>query len=198
MCGIVAVLTFFDPFLVNSQQRADNHQVLIKILPDSKVKIKGETSLIGYSFTYKGDLSRSFKVSTNFNKEQLVNSITGLQLEIEKFKSGNFLMDRDFRKVMKCDDFPYCKIELLSISATSSSGLNVTGQAKIAVTIAGIKKLYLIPFQLKETSSQLTINAIQPISFKDFGLNPAEVNKLVEIKDTCEVSLNLLIQITHL
>ncbi|POY35808.1 hypothetical protein C3K47_13735 [Solitalea longa] len=170
-------------------------QVLIKVLPESSVKIKGKTSLCSYTFKYKGDLARDFKVDPNFNTDQLIAAISGLQLEVEKFKSGNFLMDKDFRKVMKCKEFPDCKIELLSLSIINNNP-NVNGQAKIAVTIAGVKKVYLIPYQLKEESSPVAIHAIQPINFKDFGLNP-KVNKLIEVKETCDVMLDLLIQIIY-
>ncbi|MND34943.1 hypothetical protein D3C80_255700 [compost metagenome] len=174
-------------------------QTFVKVLPESTVKLKGRTSIGGYSFTYKGDMVRAFKIGANSTNEQLISAFGDLQLEIEKFTSGNFLMNRDFRKLLKSKEHPICKIEVISISP--KPGANEmpwqNGLSKVSVTIAGVKKTYLIPYKGESSTCGLRFKALQQINLRDFGLNPSDANRLVEIKDNCEVELCLVLQVTE-
>lgn len=174
-------------------------QTVVRVLPESTVKIKGRTSIGGYTFTYKGDVVRVFRLGATSTNEQLIAAFGDLRLEIEKFTSGNFLMNRDFRKLLKSKEYPVCKIEVISISP--KPGANEmpwqNGMSKVNVTIAGVKKTYLIPYKGENSPCGLRFKALQQINLKDFGLDPSDANRLVEIKDNCEVELCLVVQINE-
>ncbi|MCO4293625.1 hypothetical protein NF867_12185 [Solitalea sp. MAHUQ-68] len=186
LIGTIAALILLLIDVAQAQER-----LTIKILPESTIKITGRSSLGGYTFKYKGDLARVFQIPANANNKQVLAAIRAYQLEVEKFSSGNFFMNKDFRKVMKVESFPYGKIELISFQ----SDQNGNGYSKIGVTIAGVRKEFLIPYHSSKEPYRFIISGSQPIRFNDFGLNPKDASQIVEIKDSCTVELNLVVQV---
>jgi len=160
--------------------------------PDSKVVVYGSTNVNHFTFRYTEIISVNKPVHVSRVDGILKLADCNINLKVRAFDSGNGLMNRDFRTMMKEPENPFIRVELLSISPVwKENGGWENGKAEIEVEINGIRKKYTVQCKLENPES-LFIHGQQRILLTDFDLvPPRRMMGMVKVSEVVELNMAL-------
>ncbi|WP_066217716.1 YceI family protein [Formosa haliotis] len=175
---------------VNSTQ---NKSAFISILPSSKLTVNGVTNIANFAcnfnaLTLKNKIPVSYTISENsiaFNKAKLV-------LVNNEFDCGRKLINKDFHKLLKTEDYPEIEINLKEVKRSITKPVRTT--ATVDFKIAGVTKTYTIPISVSRDHTLKASGDIR-LNIRDFGLeNPKKVLGLIKIEDVVTIHFQLDIE----
>jgi len=165
------------------------------IAENSKLRVNGSTNINRFSCAI-----------LNYPKTDtvIINSEIGKQialqgrvsLDLKNFDCNNMIMTKQLHKTLKEDKYPFLHVTFLSLK-----GIPITEQTEngikgiVEIELAGIKKRFLIFYQLKTSTNGMTLTGCQAITFSDFKLVPPQkMGKLIQAKDQLNVDFELNLQ----
>ena len=165
------------------------------IAENSSLRVKGSTNINRFSCAI-----------LNYPKTDtvIINSEIGKQialqgrvsLDLKNFDCNNMMMTKQLRKTLKEDKYPFLQVAFLSLK-----GIPITEQIEngikgiVEIELAGVKKRFLIFYQLKNSANGMTLTGSQAITFSDFKLVPPQkMGKLIQAKDQLNVDFELNLQ----
>lgn len=101
-----------------------------------------------------------------------------IEVDATKFDSGNNARDREVRKLLDVDNFPYITFELKSVLGIENKPLTELNGQYIAtgyLTVGGTKKEISVPVQINYTEGILVIEGSTAAKYTDFGIDPPRV-----------------------
>jgi hypothetical protein len=114
-------------------------------------------------------------------------------LLVNEFDCGNAMMTQDFLDALKYKEYPFLKVNFVSLNGIewASSGGTVLGNVKI--TLAGSNKNYQIAFKVSgNTKDLISLSGKQKVTFSDFGLTPPrKMMGLIHVKEDLEVEFKI-------
>ena len=149
------------------------------------VLIKGKTSFGRFSCTYQNEHDQD---TVSFSKVPNAESLMDLSIPVASFDCGNRMLDRDFGKTLKSDEFPHIEVKL--------DDFNRIGQqyfGDIWIMLTGKKmKMEHIPFDInKDEEGEFLFSEIT-ISLDYFDLSPPKkLFGLVKVQDELIIELSL-------
>lgn len=159
--------------------------------PTSKVVVHGSTNVNQFTFKYTEIISIKKPVHVNRVNKILKLSDCILDLKVSAFDSGNGLMNKDFRKMMKEDENPFITVELTSLIPDWKESMWKDGKVEIEVEINSIKKKYSVLCKVENPGS-LLIYGNQRILLTDFGLvPPVRMMGMVKVSEVVTLDLAL-------
>lgn len=186
---ILFVLVTFPAF---SQLKA-----IVELNRHSTLSIYVETNMMNFSLVQKGDqlLNTPVTLSACVQKNKLVVEQNKLDIDVRGFKSENLIAQREFYKLMKVEQFPRMKIELLRfVPGTETNADHLCGTAVLNITITNVTKKYEFPVVIGKDDGLMRVAGKKRISITDFGL-AAPKNLLlgmVKINEQIVIDLNFL------
>ncbi|MFO8148171.1 MAG: YceI family protein [Bacteroidota bacterium] len=160
----------------------------IKIKPDSKLTITGDTNISKFLCEFDSKMipsTRKVKVSGNQEELHFQNAI--LTLDNTGFDCGSKGINKDFHALVKTEEYPEISLELKKLC------INTPNQAiaDLIITIAGETKTYRVPVKvidgdIPQYRGDLTLN------IKDFNLKPPKkMFGLIVVKEDIDINFNL-------
>lgn len=185
------ILPFLFFILIASAQQPKDNLVDIEIFPDSYLEIRGQSNINSFTCTFDSKLlQREQQVKIVPKENQLFFINTNLSLPSLYFDCGNRGINRDFKDLVKADEFPEISIRLLDIDDRTKE--NIT--ARVLITIAGEAKIYSFPVNFD--SDLEVISGKWTLSIKDFNLEPPKkAFGIIVIKEEIEISFQLFLGI---
>ena len=103
-------------------------------------------------------------------------------------------MTHDLQKTLQAKKYPKLHIRFLSLSELpqlSNKPVSITGQVEIE--IAGVKKLYLINYEISADSAKvIQLLGTRNLDFSDFNLVPPQkLSGIIKTKDLLSVEFQL-------
>jgi len=184
------VFTVLILMLISLQVAGQEYHIYIN--PNSKVVVFGSTNVNQFSFKYTEIISIEKPVHMNLLKGILKLSDCNIDLKVKAFDSGNGLMNKDFRTMMKEEKNPFITVELLSITPVwKEDGSWKDGKVDIEVEINEIKKRYTVKCTVENPGS-LLIHGQQKMLLTDFNLvPPSRMMGMVKVSELVELNLAL-------
>lgn len=165
------------------------------LLNSSSFKIKGSSNVNKFSFIYTSNIANGNIITLTRQDGKInVSGANKITLIIENFKSSNSMIIRDFRNMLQYKQYPYLYIELLRLFYKPDDSTKIF--AMVNVTIAGNKRLEIIPFTIKNLGNQMQCTSSYKISLKRYNLvAPKKIMGFINVND--EVLLDLLLNIQY-
>ncbi|RAR72520.1 YceI family protein [Flavobacterium aciduliphilum] len=162
----------------------------VKISPKSEVIICGKSNVNSFQCKYNSNYLEDEIVVTSIKNGDTKICLNNAKIAIKSkgFDCANNMITRDFKTILKADDYDNINIELREIDITNTN-LNT----RLDIEIAGKSKEYVIPM----TYNQKTDNAkgTLKLNIKDFDLkSPKKLFGLIEVDETVEINFNLFLQ----
>lgn len=150
------------------------------IVTRKMITVSGQTSIGGFNCDYsRNGLKDTLYIDYSKKVKDLI-----FEIPVQDFSCGNFLLNKDFRKTIKADQYPTAKVRVKDLK--SSYGHY---SCDMTVDIVG-KKLYYNDLILKRTSEGLAANLV--LSFEELELEaPKKLGGLVKVEEELHLEFKL-------
>jgi len=162
----------------------------VKILSKSEVTICGKSNVNSFQCKYNSNLLENEIIVTSIknNDTKVCLSNAKILIKSKGFDCGNKMITKDFKSILKADNYDNISIELKELDLNNNCFLT-----KLDIEIAGKRKEYTIPVTFNENTNNVKGNL--KINIKDFNLkSPKKLFGLIEVNDNVEVNFNLFLQ----
>lgn len=191
------VVIIFFIFIFTLKIYSAEKSVLVDLLKTSSLTVHGTSNVVSFRLYQKGDFLVSHELHVPYSKLQNHFDVGSnkMMIFVNRFTSENLMAVRDFRKLMKADQFPSLSLQVNSFDLKSNpdkpfcfSGLSV-----VNIIITGVSKVYQIPFDVECQDEFITIAGKKRINIRDFGLEPpSEMMGLIKVNEWIEVDFRLV------
>lgn len=166
-------------------------KVLVK--SDSEVSISGTSNVNSFRCCYNiTKLEDPIPVSFESNNKNMVFQSTMLELKSDCFDCGHKAINKDFKGLLKTEQFPRIKLKLISIEKASE--LKNTYNAKVEINIAEIINSYTFPVQVTRNEDIHIIGDLS-IDLRDYQLEaPKKMMGLIIVHPDVVVNFNLYLK----
>ncbi|MCL6260558.1 hypothetical protein M3O96_15755 [Aquiflexum sp. TKW24L] len=150
------------------------------VVKEKRISVKGKTSLGGFTCKYS---EKGLKESLVMNSQ---NGLPDLDLNIivENFGCGNFILNKDFRNTIKAKEFPMAKVRV-------NNWVRKNGRfyCNMFVTLAG-KHLVFRDLELVRVKEGVKANV--KIQFSQLGLAPpSKMGGMVKVDENLDLEIVL-------
>ena len=165
------------------------NQTKVKITNKSEVSIKGKSNVNSFECKYDSDfIENDLQISITRNNNKILLEGAKLSIKSTGFDCAHKMITKDFKTILKADDYPHIVINVKEISTTKE---NIA--AKLNVTIAGIDKEYLVPVSYNQNTNN--VKGQLKLNIKDFKLkSPKKLLGMIVVNDKVDINFNLFLQ----
>lgn len=144
------------------------------------ITVSGQTSIGGFNCEYaKNSLKDTLFIDTPLRSKDLV-----FDVPVNDFSCGNFLLNRDFRKTIKAEQFPHAKVRVRNLKSNYGHY-----SCDLTVDIVG-KRLQYKELPLKRTADGIAAKLI--LSFNELELEaPKKFGGLVKVEEELMLEFRL-------
>lgn len=177
-------------FLIFSFGFVDVLTKRVIISPKSSVTIYGKSNVnsfqCNYNSMYLDDEITVTAIKSSSSKLNLKNA--KIAIKSKGFDCGNKMITKDFKSILKSDEFDNIYIELKELDIN-----NRFLMTKLNVQIAGVDKDYVIPMAYSKKDNN--VKGTLRLNIKDFNLqSPKKIFGLIEVNDNVDISFDLFLQ----
>ncbi|MDO9553044.1 MULTISPECIES: hypothetical protein [Rhodonellum] len=150
------------------------------IVNEKTISVTGNTSLGGFTCDY---CDKSIGDTLVINGVQKNGDLI-FDILVKEFSCGNFILNKDFRKTIKAEHYPYARIR---VSNLKSRGMHYT--CDLSVDLAG-KKLEFKALALQNKNRELKADLI--LSFDQLELEaPKKMGGLIKVDESLALEIKL-------
>ncbi|MFN4762406.1 YceI family protein [Gillisia sp. Q332] len=176
--------------MMGFSQNGTNNRT-IKIKPDSKLTITGDTNISKFLCEFDSEMIPSTrKIAVSGNQEELHFQNAILILDNTGFDCGSKGINKDFHALIQTEKYPEISLELKKLCINTPT----QAIADLIITIAGETKAYKVPVKIvagetPQYRGDLTLN------IHDFNLEPPKkMFGLIVVKENIEIKFNLKVE----
>lgn len=120
----------------------------------------------------------------------------GIRLEVEDFECGNAVMNRDFAKTLKADEYGGISLTLLGLQGEVESERRADLIGEVEVTLAGTTHRTVMKCELDDLEDgKRRIRGSHSLAFSDFDMHPPRrLLGAVRVEDQIQVDFTLIIE----
>lgn len=186
---LFAVLLFSE----RADAQQDSYALAVSVKEKSQLAIHGSSNVVDFLIYQPGEsfLDRKLYVSANRQGSRLFLSENQLSIPVSAFDSRNKMALRDFKKLIRSDEYPSMLIELAHIELPANES-EVSGNAVVDVTITDITRRYMIPVKADRDGTLFAFEVNKEISIRDFNLTPpVHMMGLLKVDEWITINLYL-------
>ena len=162
------------------------------ISENSSLSVKGSTNIDKFSCDIPS--CNQSDTLTVWKSEKGVVLTGSINPAVFSFDCHKKMMTHDLQKTLQAKKYPKLHIRFLSLSELpqlSNKPVSITGQVEIE--IAGVKKLYLINYEISADSAKvIQLLGTRNLDFSDFNLVPPQkLSGIIKTKDLLSVEFQL-------
>lgn len=150
------------------------------VITQKTITVSGHTSVGGFNCSFvRNGLKDTLSLNSNDQRVAL-----NFDIPVSEFGCGNFLLNRDFRKTIKAEQFPKCQVKVANLRRNQHHYT-----CKLTVFLAG-KTLEFDNFQLKNTKEGL--QGQLSLSFSALSLEaPKKMGGLIKVEEQLDLQILL-------
>ena len=168
-------------FLIFFPSKAPESNFLI--VQEKKITVVGTTSLGRFSCDY----TISEMNDTLFIKENT--KAYNIQIPVENFNCGNFLLNKDFKKTLRSDYYPQINVKVQNIRINPDG--NIKGSLEIELTDK-IKRIQYVTFERCNVEKPELISLDLTINVSDFNLTPPKrLGGLIKVEESMDIFIEM-------
>ena len=163
----------------------------------STLQITGKTNLASFGCAIKGYHQKdTITYLETLNTTGSVALKGSLHIPVNDFDCNNKGLTKDLRKTLKSVAHPdvvidFISLERLPVFSTTVDKMN----GSIGVTIAGVKKRFIVEYTIRRMNGSIHLNGSRNFSFAEFNLVPPQkLAGMIKVKDMFLVDFRLVLQ----
>lgn len=155
------------------------------IVQEKKITIVGNTSLGRFSCDYKiSEINDTLFINKNSKSYNI-------QIPVENFNCGNFLLNKDFQRTLRSNEYPQINVKVHNISI--KPGGNIKGSLEIGL-INKIKKIQYVTFERCNVEKPELISLDLTINVSDFNLTPPKrLGGLIKVEESMDIFIEMIL-----
>jgi hypothetical protein len=185
------LLTHFSLFAqpLIKRDKTENHYQLSNIL------IEGETNINGFAFSFNNSKITINPTTEKLDKASQSNDIIEFFIPVRAFRGSNYLMEGDFRDLLKANEYPMVKVGIEKKNLNSIVSETNNSKIYFYLTIAGVTKLisgeYLINLCNKD---EIILQGTSNVKLTDFCIvPPKKMLGVLQVKDVIFIKFDIII-----
>ncbi|MEZ5056726.1 MAG: YceI family protein [Saprospiraceae bacterium] len=176
--------------------------VAYNIDPSSKLYLAGSSNVVDFTCNCtQGFPDNEVYFQEDAAKKKWIFKGAELKIQSRKLDCGNKGMNRDMYNTLKADKYPTITIELLETTQPHDKSFMegnhwVGMDAKVAITIAGVRKIHNLAVESKKLSNtKFEFKSCQTLYMTDFGIEPPKpFMGMIKVKDEILIHMDLIIK----
>jgi len=168
------------------------HATTIKILPKSTLSITGDTNINKFLCSFNTELiaeNNHITYQPGDSKIYFQNAI--LKLDNSGFDCGNKAINKDFKNLIKAEEYPEISLELEEIILTDIK----KAFAKVIIKIAGETNTYTVPVEITSDET-IQYKGSLDLNISDFKLHPPKkMFGLIVIRE--DININFILKVKN-
>ncbi|SMD45254.1 hypothetical protein SAMN00777080_3902 [Aquiflexum balticum DSM 16537] len=150
------------------------------IVTKKVITVSGQTSIGGFNCDYaKNGLKDTLYIDYDKSGKDLI-----FDIPVNDFSCGNFLLNRDFRKTIKAEQFPTAKVKVRNLKSNYGHYT-----CDLSVDLVG-KKLNFPALVLKRTPAG--VSGYLVLSFEELALEtPKKMGGLIKVEEELHLEIQL-------
>lgn len=167
----------------------------VSIVQPGTFKIKGSSNVNNFSLEYKKPVIGKKLVSfgDDINNRISLKGDTQISLDINGFSSSQSFILRDFKKMIKSDNYPTIDINLARFIKSDNPNKIY---AMAIISIANTKRLEIMPVVINKTNEDTyNFKSSYKISLKNYNLDPPQkMMGMIAVNDDVSIDLTLTVR----
>ncbi len=179
--SVLLALAFTDKIVYNDTN--------ILITSESELLIEGKTNISYFKCEFNtNEIKKPIPIYYNVNNDKIVFEKAKLTLDNECFDCGSKGINKDFRALLKTDEYPEIELYLKEVKGDDDSV-----NALLELFIAGKSQSYFIPLTVsKEDTDHIFVSGVLKLNIADFDLvPPKKVFGLITVSEHIEIDFKL-------
>ncbi|NRD20484.1 YceI family protein [Winogradskyella eckloniae] len=175
------------------KEDATTKELTVVLATDSFLKINGKTNVSTFECEFNmSAISKSIAITYVDFENNIEFDDAKLILPNVEFDCGGKAINKDFKALLKTEEFPEITLKLIELSKVKTSSNSRT--ATIEISISNVVKTYNIPVSIVNNDI-LHVNGVMPLDITDFNLvAPAKMLGMVKVSPLIEIEFSLKIK----
>lgn len=150
------------------------------VITEKQIKVSGVTSIGKFTCDYCIDDMKDTLISNRTNRSGTLQ----FTIPVDDFSCGNFMLNKDFRKTLKSDEYPSAKVQVSNLVKKENGYF-----CHLRLQIVG-KELIFENFHLTKSDHKLTGKLT--LSFDELELKaPKKLGGLIKVDETLHLQIEL-------
>ena len=181
------IYLFFSSFFIPVKKK-----VVVSFSDDSYLVIRGKSNVNRFSCDYNTKyLEERLTLSLEMDHDKILFKDAVLKLQNKGFDCGKKLINKDFHKLLKTEEYPEIIMKIKSVDLTKRE-LD-TFYTKVDFSINNITKEYLIPVVYCKEKNSLRFYSSLEVNIEDFKLTPPKkAFGIVKVRNIISIDFNFL------
>lgn len=165
------------------------------VLSSSSLRINGSSNVNKFCCSLEHGVGMK-KLKATVSAANKVELDGVINVKVRDIDCGKRLMNRDFRRTLKADEYPDLSIGFISLSADPFQGSNKQVTGRIVVELAGQRKEFQLAMKIaKVDGNTYKLTGAEVFQFADFKLIPPDkLGGLIKVRDSFDVSFILMLR----
>lgn len=163
----------------------------VLITPESQLLIKGKTNVSKFKCEFNiNQINEPIPLYYQLVNNKMVFEKAKLKLDNQCFDCGSRGINKDFRALLKSEDYPEIELHLKEIKNIKTNPSQVN--ALLELHIAGKSNSYQMPLTI-DNSQDICVSGLLKLNITDFDLvAPKKALGLVVVSDEIEINFQLI------
>ena len=163
---------------------------------ESYIHVNGQSNINQFNchYSYKDTI----KFSGTYNEKALQLDHLSFHIPVKQFNCGNFIINKDFERLLKARHYPFIKLSVENIKIPDSADKNRV-LTDTRMTLAGVTREYNMPLiYTKDPKGIYTIQGQTEINIKDFDINKLKkVFGIIRFKKTVKINFQFIFDVRN-
>lgn len=193
MKSLFLILSFF-PGLLN----APASRTMTWTVKESAVTIVGSSNVNKFNFSVNETNGRDTLVLLEGSKGQKLIFDKGVfRLPVKKFRNGNPMLVRDFKKMLNARNYPDILMNFRSLTALANEQCQrMPADAEVEITLSGKTITRQVRVQTVRNGDNVSLTGCERLKFSDFDLKPPkDVLGFIDVKDELDIDFRFVLRV---
>ncbi|MGM5470032.1 YceI family protein [Flavobacteriaceae bacterium LMO-SS05] len=180
------LLAFTNNYIINTAS--------VVISPQSHLTIKGKTNISKFNCEFNiNKVANPIELYYEEIDGKIIFEKAKLVLGNTCFDCGNNAINRDFRDLLKTNEYPEIYLQLKEIQKDINTSSSV--KAQVQIDIAGKSKSYMVPVEINAENT-ICVSGILGLNIFDFDLvPPKKALGLIVVSEDIEIQFQLIFKV---
>ena len=176
--------------------RAPSPKVMTWAVKESSVNILGSSNVNKFTFTVHESEGNDTLIVCENKGQKLVFEKGLLRLQVKKFRNGNPMLMKDFKKMLDAANHPYILMNFQSLTSVADEKMQTSAEAELQITLAGKTISRQVNVCTRRNGETIFLEGCERFQFSDFAMIPPKgVLGFINVRNELDIKFRLVLKI---
>ena len=178
--------------------RPPSPKLMTWAVKESSVNILGCSNVNKFTFTvHDSEGNDTLRVYEKANGQNMIFEKGLLRLQVKKFRNGNPMLLRDFKKMLDAGNYPFILMNFQSLSAVADNQTQqLNADAELQITLSGKTINRLVRVCTTRIGDNIILVGCERLRFSDFALKPPKgVLGFINVRNELDIEFRLVLKV---